>query len=196
MGRRQTAVSDLTQLAEVAPRLVFVEDNGDGTTMWRDGHGAHAAIYRLDHRHVIQYSLNDKMREGLARLEREGISEPQEGPPEATEPSTEVLGRTPGVEAVGGSSDGWQWAKAERVESCPLDTDGDGDCAACGNRRDGPRVRRDLGCQNGVICTVVWALDNKPMIDAWRAEGDPTKPCPELYKAIVPHHVILAIAQM
>lgn len=158
-------MTDLTQLAAVAPRLVFVEDNGDGTTMWRDGHGAHAAIYRLDHRHVIQYSLNDRMREGLARMAPEDISEPQEGPPEATEPSTEALGRTPGVEAVGGSSEGWQWHRGERVEK-------------------------------GGLLTTVWALDNKPMVDAWRAEGDPTKPCPELFAVVVPHHVIVAIARM
>ncbi len=132
-------MSDLTLLAEVAPRLIFVEDNGDGTTAWRDSQTG--ADFRLDHRHVIQYSLNERMREGLAR---EGTPELQGGISEATEPPAEILGRIEGAEVSGGHGDGWQWSAVREqvgdtvITTWAIDNKPSVDAWAKGDRIDPP----------------------------------------------------------
>ncbi len=196
-------MSDLGMTLEWASRnrdrLIFVEDNGDGTTTWRTEcvkdpvehpDAWSEMILRLDHRHVLQFGLTDKMREGLARVESEGVSELQEGISEATEPSAKALARTPGVDVLGGSGEGWQWVRVVEDQRCALDTDGDGDCQYC---HDG-RGQGYPECTKGKIRTVTWAIDNKPAITAW-STGECIDPCPEFQKIVVPDWVIQAVAQ-
>jgi hypothetical protein len=41
---------------------------------------------------------------------------------------------------------------------------------------------------------VVWAIDNKPAVDAW-AQGDRTEPCPPLQRVLLPHEILQIIAK-
>lgn len=183
--------SELARACARASFLELIEDNGDGTSTWHDtGSGE---FFRLDHRHVLQFGLTDKMREGLERLAQEDVSEPQEGISEVTEEPSEALARTPGVEVVGGHGEGWQWQKVRTgAQVCPNDTDGDGDCHLCTEGRGQGRSE----CKDGWIGgTVMWAIDNMPAVKAWKA-GDQIEPAPEFMRVILPHEIVVAIARL
>lgn len=154
-----------------------------GGTLWEDP--ATEARYWLHPNSLVRHGLTERMRAALSsRVEDEhqlprthAQSFPDVRSPEPRRPEPTVLA---------GQTVEWRWQAVWDERECQ-------NCEAGIVTDEDPHRRCNYpGCENGVVRELLWAIDNKPQIEA---HEDVTRPAPTYHHAVIPSEILEAIVR-